>query len=1151
MPSVLLAQSSPDSIAAHPLPTVASAPITTYEQFVISNFGKPIELHHQNLIEGSEMVSLGETGLRRGTDYTIDYGAGVIRVIAAVCMGQLLRVSYQPIPDAPTPINPGEHAIKVMAAMTDITLPAKPVTSVGRFLGLANDNPTLAFGSQVTGFALSSPQPGKPNLGMSAAPDARFVIEDLSANLSHGIVSVGYEDISSAGSLANSNGSHLDADTVSSLQRQSGIKKFGFAMQGVDFGSTKVDNSLRLVSDGHGTVAFGDLSLNNGPFSLRYSGQRVSEGFLMFGAIPESDRDSVTRSVGIDLESIAAQYKTKQGMVGLTSELTTDSNRQRVSKEDLSLNFAPLKMDMGTQEVGMLFTQFSALPADQQQTMASQAGTDKKWLSMETAPIGKTGQPLKLNAVSLTNSLGSYGAADLTASGKGWSLQAADRKNQNSFAFQPELDDKQVGEDVQTVSKMYAPTEAAASDIDKSMYMFGDLDRYGFRFTAQPWKASNFDVEDVTLKGATDRAYIESVSGNLKNVDFTLHHTHIGSNFFEDNELMDFEQQKLGMDLGVDRTEATGNLKLTSSAKLAFNMANTNTQQGAALRNSFDYSDKRIDVSYSNQKVAPGFGTVPVYQTLTGLTDPDQGTLAMLNGFRDQIIQGRWQPSSRLSIQGQWEDQHNDSTGQEGYDHVINASWAPNKSTQVTYNYLDSQASNPFDVLYDNRMSLLMLTKDFGKDGKLQYAHEQMGLTDPNQDGPPPVVGQQAPPPNNPNVPQGESSEDALTYTANIDKKTQIQTQNSMMRFGDGTREDMSANTISREITPHFGLSYTETNLSKTGGSLDESNKYGFWLDIFKGMRFSYGFARDLNELTTPNSDNTTIGVTPGDAGPIHVDTVNYGVNSWDNLHNQVSSNYAVHNTIPFKLGVLTDLKFNVNVATSSDYSVYSQKNDLFNFGGKIGPNTFLVQYKSQFDQNNVLATDRYASFQTDQNPKKWIEASLKVKERDSVETGKVLIRDYSVTLRPIRNLVISDHLLTNPEVIFRPDVVLGSITSPWRINQYKLDYQTSKSTTIGATYEDRINDSNQAYFRTAGFDVELFKNTGSPLTLWYGMERGGGAGIPNESAERFYLKYFQQPGPDQLFNIFVGNISYAYTTGTAFNRNNWGLRGEYEYSFW
>jgi hypothetical protein len=1131
-----------DGIVGHALDGGLESPITSYDQFVISSLGQPFALHHQNLVEGSEMVTLAGIGLRRGVDYSIDYASGILKILTEVTTGQVLRVSYQPKATA-QPLNPGDAAIHMTAPAPSL-LP-KTASSFSDFLGLQPNSQGFVVGgtsslNAATGQTTTSP----------------FIAGSESFGVGHGTVSIGYADVGSRVNFAQ-NDLALDSGTTNSLQAEAGVKKLAVAVQGVDFGSTKVNDTMRFVSDGQGSIMQTDANLQNGPLTVSYSGQNVSRGFMLYSAMPQADRSGLIQSAGLNIQDVSAQYRTKTATVGFTSDLTTDSEGQRIQKEDFSLSSQALKVNAGQQSVGMLFSQFGSLPSEEQQALASQAGTNKEWLSLETAPVNKTGQPLKVSALSLTGPMGSYVSSDLSVGAKGWSLQAGERRNNNAFAFQPDIDDKRVGDDVATVAKMYAPSGITPSEADKSMYLFGNLDRYFVRFTDQPSKVSSLDAEGVMLKGASDHADIETIIATLKNADLTIHHTHVGENFFESNQLMDFEQQKLGMDLGIDRTDATGDLKLSKSAKLAFNMMNTNTQQGAAIRDNVEYSDKRIDLSYSTKDIAAGFGTVAMFNGSTGLTDPDIGTLAALNGFKDQLFQGKWQPSAKLSIQTQWEDEHNDTTNQNGFDHVINATWDPNKTTHLGYSYIDTesytntQATDPFDVLFNNRMSSLIFTKDFGKAGKLQLNHEETGITDPGWAvGAPPMVGQQAPGPD-PTLPQGNASEDALTYTASLDKKTQVQTQDTMTRFGDGTKEDITANTISRALTPHFGLSYTNTTTLKPGTNNDENrNNYGFWLDLYKGIRFSYGFVRDLNEFSGNNS-TTTIGLSPGDAGPIHLDAVNQGVNSWDNLHNQVTSNYALHNTKPFNFLIFKNLSFNVNLATQSDYSAYSQRNDVVNVGGKVGANTFMVQYKSQMDQFAKLGTERFLLFQTDPNPKKWIEASIKMKQRDTPETGAVLIRDYSITVRPIKNLELSNHMLTNPEVEFRPDVIMGSVTSPWRVNQYKADYKVGASTSVGATYEDRRDDSDGSYFRTAGVDMQLFRNSGSPLTLWYGMEQGGGGAIPHQYAERFYIRYFQQPSQNQVFNLFLGNLDYTYAGGAYENKYNWSVFGQYEYLFW
>ncbi len=1097
---------------------------------MVSTTEKPIVLHHQDLAEGSESVSVGTQALHKGAQYAIDYAKGTVRILSSVMPGQKVSVSYQPKQPQPVP----GSAAKAAPSLPEST--KTPVQRLRDFLSLNKTALTLGHADNLEASSSgTSSAPAKPG----------YYLEDLSTGLAHGIVSVAYEEIGEPKPPSGASETVAQSPALA----QSNVKKLGIAMEGVELGSMRLDNSFRLASDGNGSVAMTDIALKNGPLSLTFSGQRVSNGFLQFGALPDDSRDALMHSSGLNIQDFGATYKSKSSSMGFSSDLTMDSAGQKIAKNSFSLQSNAVKLDAGEQSVGLLFTQFASLPGADQQMLAAEAGTDKKWLSFETAPISKTGQPLKFSGTELTGPMGSYASADVSAGGKGWTLDAGDRKNNNSFALQPDIDQKLIDGDVLAISKMYSPAGSPITDIDKSSYLFGNLDRSFVRFTDKPSKTSSFDLEDVTLKGATDMADMQTATATTAKLDFSLQHTHVGQNFYEDSELMDFEQQKLGMDLGVDRTDVKGDYKFTGTAKLTFNLTNTDTQQGNAMRGGVEYAAKGIDLSYNDHNVAPGFASITNFGT-TGLTDPDAGMLAALNGFRDQTFQGHWTPSPKFNAQVLWEDQHNDAANQDGFDHVINATWDPNKTTHLTYNYLDTESWNPTDTIYDSRTSTFLLSKDFGKAGKLQLVHEEVGVVNPTN-GAPFTIGQQAPP-LNPTDPQGDSREDSLTYTANLDKKTQFQTQDSNTRFGDGSYENITANTINRSLTPHFGLSYTEIQTDSTSTVPEaHKNNYGFWLDIAKSVRFSYGFVRNLNEFSG-STDSTTIGVTPGDAGPFHVDNVSTNSNNWDNLHNQVTSNYALHNTKPFKFGPLSNLNFSVNVATASDYSAYNQKNDVLSLSGKIaGSNNFLVSYKSLMDPTGVLDTDRFASFQTDPNPKKWIQADLKVKERESPTTGLVLIRDYSLTLRPIKNLEITNHMLTNPEVEFRPDLIMGSLTSPWRVNEYKLDYHTSADTTIGATYEERRNDLDNAYYRTAGMDMELFKTSGSPLTLWFGMEQGGGGGLPHEFAQRFYLKYFEKPGPNQTFNIFLGNLAYEYTNQILISKYNWAIHGEYMYSYW
>jgi len=93
-------------------------------------------------------------------------------------------------------------------------------------------------------------------------------------------------------------------------------------------------------------------------------------------------------------------------------------------------------------------------------------------------------------------------------------------------------------------------------------------------------------------------------------------------------------------------------------------------------------------------------------------------------------------------------------------------------------------------------------------------------------------------------------------------------------------------------------------------------------------------------------------------------------------------------------------------------------------------------------------------------------------------------------------------------------------------------------------------NDANSALRRTAGLNISLFENSGSPLKLFYGVEEVNGAGQKHRLTSRYSLQYDQKAGPNQSFNIFVGNVSYQFDIADGFKKDNWSIRLDYVLRF-
>ena len=164
-------------------------------------------------------------------------------------------------------------------------------------------------------------------------------------------------------------------------------------------------------------------------------------------------------------------------------------------------------------------------------------------------------------------------------------------------------------------------------------------------------------------------------------------------------------------------------------------------------------------------------------------------------------------------------------------------------------------------------------------------------------------------------------------------------------------------------------------------------------------------------------------------------------------------------------------------------------------------------------------------------------------------DQGLTVIRNFQITARPTRGMELSHQVLTNPEEQFRSDVLLGSLTSPLRVNRWKLDYAPNTKWSLAAVWAEKLNDLTFESSRLGGVTLELFKDSGSPLSLFYGVEQLFG-NVPRRTAHRYSIRFDQRPGPNQLLSLFAGNVSYEHSIADGFSRNNWTVNVNYQLKF-
>jgi hypothetical protein len=394
---------------------------------------------------------------------------------------------------------------------------------------------------------------------------------------------------------------------------------------------------------------------------------------------------------------------------------------------------------------------------------------------------------------------------------------------------------------------------------------------------------------------------------------------------------------------------------------------------------------------------------------------------------------------------------------------------------------------------------------------------------------------------------------------------TSTRAENSFTEFSDGEKENVHSNTISTEVAKNAGVSVTDTRVDRGGTERDETKRnYGFWYDFGNGIRISYGYARQLNGATagTLNSSlvigqNANAGQADqaGNVGTATAGGLNfsggYGVNQWeqgDSTRTQAFSRIGFGTAKPIAFFGLKNVQFNVNFDAASDHAAWMREGKTFAFSGELGNNKFKYNYTGVMHSSGSRGIDRVFQFETDNSPNRWLVGSLYYKVRTLPWDDQVMIRNFNITARPIKDFELSHQLLTNPEV-FRGDAFLGSLPQASRSNRWRLDYKQSADTTLGMMWEELINEQNQALTRTGGVNVSLFQKSGSPLKLYYGLEQSQG-NVDRRTLHRYHLQFDQRPGANQMLSVFMGNVSFEHRVDDGWSRSNLTLRLDYQLRF-
>lgn len=1141
LPVVTAAQSPFNAAPEDSKPGVELGGEFTTDLITLRAAGPGVPLRYGGVIPNSERLLFEGQILRKGVDYSIDYAAGVVYLMRAQKAGQTLTATYRH--EAGRVASAGSSS-KGFAGLKYDLVPGGVQAILG--LGMTERrgdgsvlttnqyglNNSFSIGSgnlkglfligekeQSSARSLYEYQSVKQSTDVGRS---QFLMQNLQTKVGGGTVEASYQDISknfsAFGAVADAG---YDQKFVDQLQKERGLTRMALAMKDVGLGpAAKFSSGFRSVEDNGASINWQNLGFQAGGLSLSYNSQSVDKAFKRFKDLGEEDRAQLQKEAGMTRKNFAGAYKSGLANMNFAENRIEDADGNAIVRRSVGLDAGKFKFDLGQQEVEKEFNRINSLFGEEKQRYGPELGLKRQWMSVQAEMF--RGAPIKYATQRIQSENGEFTSSDIDVKGSGWSLEHAVRGVDEGFGSLNVLPAAEIKGHIDTIANMYQKGLEYKPDERNLFFRLSGIERSFTRLSAQPFKNWNANFETLEIKGQESDAQVRTLALGGKNFQANYRAMSIGERFSELGALMNFEKQRLGTIAGLDRSDFGLNFKVGGTTVSASQM-NAETAEGGASRNVVSLQGKGLDVTVANRSVDAGFGNV------AQLIDPEKDLLNALKGFDQRDIKAKWQILPNLQLEALWFDSNSDSLDQERMMRNTALAYRPDSQTQIDYLKQADRQADPLKVLFANVTERFGFSRGFGKYGTLRYMNEIR-----EYDG---VLA---------NLP--DSTKRYLSYEAKLDPKTSIKTEQTLTEYDNGDHEKISANTVSTEVGKGAGVSVSQVNVDRTGEARDETKRnYGFWVDLGGGVRFSYGYARHLNGDQN-GTQQKQIGMTAGTIGGLQVGTATYNENRWDDTRTQAFGNVQLSTAKPLTLGFLSDVKLNFGIDTAVDHSNWLKENRLISFTGKIGANAVGYEYKSQMHPTGYRGIDRMFTFSTDQNEKLPLRASAKYKLRTLPWEEEVMIRDYSFTARPAKNIELTHQLLTNPEVA-KGDSILGSITQASRVNRWKLDVKQNADLTIGGTWDELINDQNHTMVRTGGLNLTMFGSTGSPVQLFFGIEesdKGGKRSVIN----RYHIRFDQRPGPNQTFSIFAGNVSYQKTLADGLNKDNWTIRMDYQIRF-
>ncbi len=1130
-------------------------------QIGTSGPGQP--LRRGNVIPKSEKVFLNGSLLEAGKDYAIDYASGVVYLQRSVRTSDSLSVQYRydnkPVVSTGAAIGgnralqfgakPGQAGLIMGLGATERTADGKVMRS--NVVGAQNNFSAGAFSLKGAYFSGSREQANVQSgytlnkheqIGTAESQDgsSQFLVQQFRAKLGSGTFTADVQDVSKnyVGFDSVKAAGFSDAEAAT-LQRERGLKRQGFAYDGFKVGKdAALGFDQRTVSDDNASLVWNKYTLKGKTFAFEAGSQSVGQGFTRFNDIREGDRAQLQKEQGMSRNTFNGSLAMAGGTMKIGSfGIDEMASGMGIEKREISFETKKFGFSFGEQTVDKGFTRFGSLPNNERAIYGLEAGLNRQWMAFNVNGIGKDGTA-NFTRSNVSNNEKNLNAETVTISNKSWSLNHISHRVDQGFGRLGSLQAQERTNSINQIARMYG---GQARPEDQGRYFQSDgIDRNYTGLELKGKAGAKYTFESLNVTGAKDRTLSERVAFETKNLRASMRRLDVGKNFGEITRLMTFEQAALGAVPGLRRLDTQFAGSLRKGGNFAFSQVKSEIGKTSFDRTNVSVNQQNLQMAYSERKIEKGFNLMAM------LGDAEMGLLNTLNGFSQKDGKLLW-TSKTAKLDWNMFESANGFTLEDRRRETLFVEWQVDPTFNFAVARLDAHDLKGSDKLLQESADRISFSKKLGKT-TVAYASEGRQMSGLNATA-------------------TDSRTTTVAVETQVSKATSVRTEQTSTQFADGTSERLSANTVNSTVTKNFGVSITDVNIDRHGDDRDEVKRdYGFWYDFGKGVRLSYGFARQMSGLNSGQATTVwTFGqnaqrVNPNQVNSVQGANVNgtnigfgSGTTTWDSQPNrtQAFTSLQLSNAKPFGIAPLGLKNTMVNLALdqASDNFMWLRENQLIQVSSMAGKYALGYEYRGQVDNQGQRAADRTFHLKTDPSEKLPWSATAKYKARTLPDGRQFAIRDITWTYRMSKMFELSNSIQTNPEQP-NPNVILGSLPLGDRRNEWKLTYKKSDDTDLAWSWQELLNDSTHSMARTAGLSTTLFKKSGSPLTLYYGIEQSDAQGV-SRAIERWHLQFDQRPGPNQVFSLFLGNLSYQgqLAPGIA-QANNWTVSLNYQLRF-